>query len=160
MKRRALAFTGVWIVAAFMLAACSKGGDALTKAGFITKGDAVCVRTQKAIDDGADKAFPNKGLVPTAAEVGAFVKDTLKPELRKEISELDDLKPPKSDQRRVDDILAAGRRGLTAVDDNPVILLGGESNPLNEYAELASAYGLKACGANSDDTARKLAGLK
>ncbi|HET7486370.1 MAG TPA: hypothetical protein VFJ85_00475 [Acidimicrobiales bacterium] len=159
MKTRAV-FVGVWVVAALALAACSKGGEALTRAGYVAKGSAICTKVQKSIDDGATTAFPDKGKVPTADQVAVFVKDTVKPQLRQELSQLDQLNPPKEDRSRVNDILAAGRRGLTTVDDTPVALLEGTTNPLNDYTELSKAYGLKGCGPSGETTTRRLAGLQ
>lgn len=158
MRTRASWFVvGLALVA---LAACSSAGEALTRAGYVAKGNAICAKTRKAIDDGAEAAFPNAGQVPTSAEVNAFYKDTLKPQLNKELSQLGDLNPPKDDKQRVKTMLAAGHRGLTEVDADPVTLLEGQRSPLNEYAELAAAYGLKTCGGNGDATTRRLSGLR
>lgn len=115
--------------------------------------------TQKAIDDASETSFANKGQVPTPDELQTFADDVVVPQVQKELDELDDLEPPKDDRERVDDIIKAGREGSERISEVPALLASKDRNPLNEYAELASGYGLKACGRNSDKTVRAIAGL-
>ena len=147
-------------LAVLALGACGDDDDEeLSKAEFVTQANEICGRTQAAVETGAAQAFPNAGLVPTAQEVEAFVKDTYEPNVRKELDELGDLEVTGDEEDRVQDILDAGDEGLTEVDDNPIILLSREKNPMLEYGELAGAYGLDKCGKNTEKVNRQLAGL-
>lgn len=151
----------VGLAAGMLAGGCGDGGgEPLTKAGFLTRGNAVCARTQQAIDEGARATFTSPGNVPTAEEVGRFVDDTLLPQMRRELRELGELEPPQDDRDRVNAILGAGRQGVERISTNPGIVLDKERNPLILYSDLADAYGLEGCGRNSDETARALAGLK
>ena len=154
---------GVLLVSLAVLAlgACGDDDDeTLSREQFVSQGNAICGRTHAAVETGAAQAFKNPGLVPTAEETEAFVEDTYEPSIRKELDELGDLKPTDDEEGRVKDILDAGKEGITEVNDNPIIILSREKNPMLEYRELAGAYGLEKCGRNTEKVERAIAGLK
>ncbi len=154
------ALVAIGVAGALSLGACGGDGEEpLTRAGFVARANEICAGTQKAIDDAADTSFPNKGQVPTPDELQAFADDVVVPRLHNELDELDDLEPPKDDRERVDDMIKAGREASERISEVPALLGSKDRNPLNQYAELASAYGLKACGRISDKTTRAITGL-
>ncbi len=149
------------LLAAVTLAGCGDdGGERLTKAGFLARGNAICERTQDRVDDAADQAFTEPGNIPTAEQVQSFVDDTLVPALEEELDELEDLRPPEDDESLVEEIIAAGRTGVEEISNRGELILNRERSPLNRYENMAQNYGLTQCGDISEQTQRKLAGLR
>ncbi|MDP9071256.1 MAG: hypothetical protein M3N68_08210 [Actinomycetota bacterium] len=158
---RAAGLVVMGLMAALALSACGDGdGDEpLTKAGFIAEGNRICAETQQAVDTAVETSFPNKGNVPTATEAEQFVDGPFDDLVQRELDQLEELEPPEQDRERVDQMLEAGRRGLEEIKTNAVLVLNQDRNPLNRYAELASDYGLEACGRFSDDAQKAVAGI-
>ena len=159
MRRRATGLVVIGVAAALVLGACGGGGNRLSKAGFIAQGDRICAETQRAVDDAVKTSFPNKGNVPTGEEAAAFVDGPFDDLVQKELDQLGDLKPPKEDKERVDEMLQAGRRGLEEIKSHSELVLNQDRNPMNRYAELASDYGLEGCGRFSDEAVKAVAGI-
>ncbi len=158
MRVRGLVVIG--FMAALALAACGDdGGERLSKAGFIAQGNRICAETQQAVNSAVETSFTNKGNVPTAAEAEQFVDGPFDDLVKKELDQLEELRPPKDDEERVGDMLQAGREGLEDIKKNAVLILNQDRNPMNRYAELASDYGLEGCGRFSDDAVKAVAGI-
>ncbi len=161
MRVRATGLVVIGLLAALALSACGggDGGERLSKAGFIAQGNRICAETQQQVNSAVQTSFPNKGLVPTAAEAEQFVDGPFDDLVQREIDQLDELRPPEQDQERVDEMLQAGRRGLEEIKSNAVLVLNQDRNPLNRYGELASDYGLEGCGKFSDEAVKAVAGI-
>ena len=158
MRVRGLVVIG--FMAALALPACGDdGGDRLTKAAFIAQGNRICAETQQAVNSAVETSFTNKGNVPTAAEAEQFVDGPFDDLVKKELDQLEELRPPKDDEERVGDMLQAGREGLEDIKKNAVLILNQDRNPMNRYAELASDYGLEGCGQFSDEAVQAVAGI-
>lgn len=151
---------GSWTAAALLtvsLAGCGGGGDELSKSQFVEQGNKICERTEQRITQAADRAFTTKGEIPSAQQITDFANETVDPALEEELNGLRDLTPPKDDRERVADILDAGQRGLEEVRRDPTSLIG-ERDPLENYHELASGYGLDKCGKFSEEVELGLSG--
>ncbi|MBW3627471.1 MAG: hypothetical protein KY412_07660 [Actinobacteria bacterium] len=139
------------------LAGCGGGGDELSKAQFVEQGNKICERTEQRITQAAERAFTAKGEIPSAQQITDFANETVDPALQEELEGLRDLTPPKDDEDRVKDILDEGQRGLEEVRRDPTSLIG-ERDPLENYHELASGYGLDKCGKFSEEVELGLSG--
>jgi hypothetical protein len=133
------------IVAAGMGACSDDGGEALSRAAFLAKGNVVCKQSEDRLKEVADQSF-TKGEEATPDKVETFAKKTVVPELKKQIDALDELKPNKNDKDQVNDILSSARKAAGQIDDDPTIIMSGETPPLQEYGDRANGFGLKACG--------------
>lgn len=145
------------VVAAVSLAGCGGGGDALSKAQFVEQGNKICERSQQRITEGAERKFTVEGEIPSAQQITDFANETVDPALEEQLDGLRELTPPQDDRERVEDILNAGQTGLEEVRRDPTSLIG-ERNPLENYNELASGYGLDKCGALGEDVELRLSG--
>ena len=160
MRVRATGLVVIGLMAALALSACGDdGGQRLTKATFIAQGNQICAETEQQVNAAVQTSFPNKGLVPTAAEAEQFVDGPFDDLVQDELAKLDELQPPEEDQERVDEIIKAGRRGLEEIKSNAVLVLNQDRNPMNRYAGLASDYGLEGCGRFSDEAVKAIAGI-
>ena len=145
-------------------AGCGSGsgsGDRLTKEEFITQADAICAKYDKRFDE---IEFPQANPVSAEAsdeDVKAFAEplSTVSDELRKQINELDNLRPPEDFQERYDDVLSdldtsaeAAQEASDAardVDKSAFAAAIAKGQTASEHADgIAKEYGLKVCGAN------------
>lgn len=144
------------VVAAVSLAGCG-GDDALTKSQFVEQGNRICERTQQRITEAAERRFTTEGEIPSSEQITSFANESVDPALEEQLNRLRELTPPQDDRERVEDILNAGQAGLEEVRRDPTSLIG-ERDPLENYRELASGYGLDKCGAFSEEVELRLSG--
>ena len=87
--------------------------------------------------------------MPDAATVKKFVKETLVPESKKGLDELDGLRPPTDLQQAVDAFIVHARQVVATIDKqadtDPAAILN-DSNPFAEVDKEAVSIGLTACG--------------
>lgn len=145
------------VVAAVSLAGCGGGGDALSKDQFVEQGNKICERTQQRLTEAAQSRFTVEGEIPSAQQITDFANEAVDPALEEELNRLRELTPPQDDRDRVADILDAGQAGLEEIRRDPTSLIG-ERDPLENYHELASGYGLDKCGAFSEEVELALSG--
>lgn len=115
----------------------------LKKKQFIKRADAICTRYIEAFQGLYDDYFGDltPGERPTDAEVDAYVAD-LVVLIDEELDELEDLRPPKKDQRKVRRIFAATREANDTLAANPQ---PDTNAPFEEASRLGRAYGFKVC---------------
>jgi hypothetical protein len=147
----------VGVLSVLALGACGGGSakNALTRAGYVERGNVVCNDAQNRIGSAGDAAFPEKGQTPSAERVQDFVSKTLGPELKQTYSKLKDLKPPSDDQSRIGDMLDQLKMGVDKVTSDPTVIVSRDNNPFQRFDELANDYGLKTCS-EIDGKARAL----
>ena len=148
------------LLAAVTLAGCGNGGERLSKQAFLTKGKAICERTQERIANASEQTFTQEGSIPGAEQVQSFVDDSLVPAFKEELDGLEDLKEPKDDESLVKEIIKAGRDGIDELSTRGELILNRAENPLNRYENMAQNYGLTSCGDIPEQTQRALAGLR
>lgn len=129
-----------------LLAGCGDdgddGGNRLSKAEFLEKGNAICEEGTQEIDAAGQTAFASPGH-PTQQETAAFAEQTVVPSVQSQIDQLRDLSPPEDDQAQVTAILDQAQVAVDGVRANPQSL-GQETDSAKANA-LAKAYGLTAC---------------
>ena len=148
----------VGITAVVISGACGDGEEALTKAGFLERGNAICATTENEIRSAADSTFP-RDKVPDAQQLARFTDETIEPAFMRQLEELGDLKPPKEDKESVDSILEEGRKGLDKLKSQPTTIISRDTNPLVRYDQLANDYGLSTCGEFSAKLRDRLSGV-
>jgi hypothetical protein len=155
---RALANTGVWrpsrltcvaIAAALFvgLSAAGCGGSStpsITKAAFLSKGNAICARGNATLNTAAAKLGKN----PSRAQIVAFEKSTEIPSIQAQITGIRALGAPSGDQTTVTSMLNLAQTDLNKLKSNP-LLIAGKINPFTSFANVAHPYGLTACASNS-----------
>ena len=136
--------------AGLVVAGCG-GEDHLTKAAFIKQGDVICNSGDMQINKEARRYFAGlglkKGQQPNPSQIATFARQTLVPGTQKQIDQLRDLNPPKSDQDKVNAIFDAAQQGIDEIKRDPSILTGDEEPAGFKKADaLAKDYGFKVCG--------------
>ena len=134
---------GCALIAAFAIG-CGGSDDTLTKAEFLKQGNAICAKGNKEIDAAANKTF-KKGQEPSKAQITKFAEDTLIPSVEEQVSGLRDLNPPSADEDQVNKILDEADSALDKTKDDPSIFASNQ-DPFKKANQLATDYGLKACG--------------
>lgn len=143
MRRTTGAFAAV-LCAAGLIAGC--GGSArLSKAEFLKKGNAICAKGNAEIQAAGRKQFTKP---PTPAQLVPFVKTTVIPSVQRQIDQVRKLKPPKSDEATVKDILDSAQAALDKAKANPLLLATNGPGPFAEANRKAKAYGLTTCGSS------------
>jgi hypothetical protein len=129
----------------------SSGGEAasgkpLTKAEFISKGDAICAEVPQeynekltAMEKEAEKEKKPK---PTTAESNV---EAAVPPLYVAIEKLEELGPPKGDEAEIEAIISALESAAEGVEAKPSSELTGPKSPFAEFQKLSTAYGFKGC---------------
>src|SRR5438477_12683678 len=90
MKRIAGAVVGAFLI----VAACGSSSSALSKDEFVKQGNAICKTGNDAID-AAGKSIFSGTAAPDPSAIQKFVKETVLPNVKKQIDDIDNLKPPK-----------------------------------------------------------------
>ncbi len=144
------------VVAAILASGCGGGSDTvkiqtgtLSKAEFIEKADAVCIKGQ---ERGARElsSYMSKnhitltGPLPNAVAAG-LVGSVIEPTYQQEITEISELGAPNKDAKKVAAMLEAIEAGLAKAQRDPAGTLS-RNELVPGAGELARAYGLKACG--------------
>ena len=145
---------GVMLGALVVIAACGGGGSsALSKDEFVKQGNAICQKGNDAIDSTGSSFFSDSTQQPDPATVQKFFKETVSPNVKKQVDDLDKLNPPKELQAQVDKLVADARAALTKlqeqIDKDPNAALNSNEDPFANVNKEASAIGLVAC-ASSD----------
>jgi hypothetical protein len=140
------------LVAASAVAGCGSSSHstttattpALTKAVFLTRGNAICAHGNKQ----TDAAGGRLGAHPTPAQIEALAKKTFVPSIQAQINGIRALGAPAGDQATVTRMLAVAQADLDALERDPAKLAGG-GGLFADFAKLAHPYGLTACAATS-----------
>ena len=141
MRRNALLVAGIGVT--ILLVGCgSNGGNRLSKAEFLQKGNAICKSGTRKINAAGLKAFASPGH-PTQKETIAFAKQTVVPTVQNQLDQIRALKPPKDDEAQVKKILDLSQVAVDKVSANPALL--GRETASEKANKLAAAYGLTAC---------------
>lgn len=116
--------------------------DAPTKEEFVAQADKICTESITYLGEQA-KPFGNK---PSDKQLMKFVRDTYLPELDSEVAELQALTAPEGDEATVEEMFGSFADGVAEINEDPTIVISGDSNPLADASQKAAAYGLKVCG--------------
>lgn len=137
-----------------VLAGCGSGGDAeatasLTKAEFLTKGNAICAKGGEEINK-AYEAFSRKhvagGKTPSKALLDEAAAEIVLPVREREVHLLRGLGTPSGQEERVDAMLTAWEEGIEkgARDPNSLRKAGPEF-AFHKASSMGIDYGLEKC---------------
>lgn len=142
------------VLAIALLAGCGSGDSTdsaasgpLTKAQYLKEGNQICKKGGEAKDQAVKK---NLEELPQKELTGGFSKKTAKkftenllPYAQKIVTELAELQPPAKDKATVDKFMKELEAASTKAEAEPLLL--AESDPFNDAAKGARAYGLTDC---------------
>jgi hypothetical protein len=149
---RRLAIAAV-LSTALLAAGCgsSSSDDAPTKAEFVKQADALCQKGSKDINAQAHEFFKKEKIAPneqpTKQQASQLASDIILPNVQKEVDGVDGLTPPKGDEDKVQAVTDAANEAIDKAKQDPTALLSNSSDPFKKANQLATAYGLKVCGA-------------
>lgn len=121
-------------------------GKPLTKAAFIKQGDAICAKVPQeygeTVSSLEEEAKKKKQPKPSTAEVNT---KAAVPPLFVAISSLEELPPPKGEEKQVEAIIDALESAAKGVEQKPESELSGPKSPFAEFQKLTTAFGFKGC---------------
>jgi hypothetical protein len=153
---------GLALMAALIIGVCVAGCGsssstttettaAITKAEFVTKGNAVCVKGEKAQEAEINAYIKKNGLEkqkPTKAQNVEIVETVLAPNIQSQIDGVKALGAPSGEEQQVNSALELSQQTLEKIEANPELAFGKE-NAFAAAGKQLHALGLKECAANS-----------
>lgn len=121
-------------------------GKPLTKVEFISKGDAICQEVPKNYNkklaelEEENKAEGKPKLSKSEENLKAAI-----PPLNVAIEEMEELTPPKGEEKQAEEIVDALEAAAKGVEEKPTSELSGPKSPFNEFQELTKKYGFTFC---------------
>ena len=150
MSKRLVAML-VGVVALAVIAGGCGGGDddALTKAEFIKRGDAICkkigTKSREEFDRAATK-FLREGGTPNRARGNEQAERFLIPARQAQIEGVRDLSPPSDDEDEISAMLDDAEEAVEESEASPKIIFYPKTDPFVETDKLMKEYGFKVCG--------------
>lgn len=124
---------------------------AITKAEFVAKGNAVCVKGEKAQEAEINAYIKKNGLEnkkPSKAQEAELVETVLVPNVQSQIDGVKALGAPSGEEQQVNSALELSQQALEKVEANPELAFGKE-NVFAAAGKQLHALGLKECASNS-----------
>lgn len=152
---------GLALMAALIVGVCVAGCGSsststettatITKAEFVAKGNAVCVKGEKAQEAEINAYVKKHGLEkqkPTKAQNAEIVETILVPNVQSQIDGVKALGAPSGEEQQVDSALELSQQTLEKVEADPELAFGKE-NVFAAAGKQLHALGLKECAPNS-----------
>lgn len=160
MRRRMIC--GLALMAALIVGVCVAGCGsssstttettaAITKAEFVAKGNAVCVKGEKAQEAEINAYIKKNGLEnqkPTKAQNVEIVETVLAPNIQSQINGVKALGAPSGEEQQVNSALELSQQTLERIEANPELAFG-KGNVFAAAGKQLHALGLKECAPNS-----------
>lgn len=124
---------------------------AITKAEFVAKGNAVCVKGEKAQEAEINAYIKKNGLEkqkPTKAQNVEIVETVLAPNIQSQINGVKALGAPSGEEQQVNSALELSQQTLEKIEANPELAFG-KRNAFAAAGKQLHALGLKECAPNS-----------
>jgi hypothetical protein len=152
LSKRLIALSAVFALA---LVAVGCGGDdststaSITKAEFLTQGNAICDKGNKEINTAFESFAKENNLEQnqnlTDAQATEASNTILIPNVQSQVDQIRELGAPAGQETQVDAILTAAQQGIDDLKDDPTLLAQSNADPFAEANKLARDYGLTAC---------------
>lgn len=124
---------------------------AISKAEFLAKGNAVCVKGEKAQEAEINAYVKKHGLEkqkPSNAQEAEIVETVLVPNIQSQIDGVKALGAPSGEEQQVSSALELSQQTLEKIEANPELAFGKE-NAFAAAGKQLHALGLKECAPNS-----------
>jgi hypothetical protein len=151
--RGVLAIVAVLAVVS-IVAGCGGGDsgtttDAISKAAFIKKADAICKRGTERMQRKILAVLRTKNGIrkPRPSESKMLVGEIIVPSVRTEVQALRALEIPAGDEDRVEAMIGALEEGLETAEDSPQAVASSSDVVFGIASRIAGEYGLTDCGA-------------
>ena len=145
---------GILLGAMLVVAACGSDSKALSKEDFLKQGNDICKKGNETIDAASKKAFPDQTAQPDPEALKKFFNDTVFPNVKKQIEDIDALKPPKDLEADVDKLVKDAKDTLTKLQDqvnkDPQSLFSSSEDPFTEVNKQATKIGLTTCASDGE----------
>lgn len=161
MRRRMI--YGLVVMAALIVGVCVAGcgsssnststetTGAISKAEFVTKGNAVCVKGEKAQEAEINAYVKKNGLgnkKPSKAQEAELVETVLVPNIQSQINGVKALGAPSGEEQQVSSALELSQQTLEKIEANPELAFG-KNDTFAAAGKQLHALGLKDCAPNS-----------
>lgn len=123
---------------------------AITRAEFVAKGNAVCVKGEKAQEAEVNAYIKEHGLEnkkPSKAQEAELVETVLGPNIQSQIDGVKALGAPSGEEQQVNSALEFSQQTLEKIEANPELAFGDE-NVFAAAGRQLHALGLKECAPN------------
>jgi hypothetical protein len=123
----------------------------ISKAEFVAKGNAVCVKGEKAQETEINAYVKKHGLEnkkPTTAQQAELVETVFAPNIQSQIDGVKALGAPSGEEQQVSSALELSQQTLEKVEANPELVFGNK-NPFVAAGKQLHALGLTKCAPNS-----------
>lgn len=124
---------------------------AISKAEFVAKGNAVCVKGEKAQEAEINAYFKEHGLKnkkPSKAQEAELVETVLVPNIQSQINGVKALGAPSGEEQQVSSALELSQQTLEKIEANPELAFG-KKDTFAAAGKQLHALGLKECAPNS-----------
>jgi hypothetical protein len=124
---------------------------AISKVEFVAKGNAVCVKGEKAQEAEINAYVKKNGLEkqkPTKAQNVEIVETILAPNIQSQINGVKALGAPSGEEQQVSSALELSQQTLEKIEANPELAFG-KKNTFAAAGKQLHALGLKKCAPNS-----------
>jgi len=123
----------------------------ISKAEFVAKGNAVCVKGEKAQEAEINAYVKKHGLEnkkPTTAQQAELVETVFAPNIQSQIDGVKALGAPSGEEQQVSSALELSQQTLEKIEANPELAFG-KGDPFAAAGKQLHALGLKKCAPNS-----------
>jgi hypothetical protein len=124
---------------------------AITKAEFVAKANAACVKGEKAQDAEVNAYVKQHGLEnkkPSKAQEAELVETVLAPNIQSQIDAVKALGAPSGEEQQVNSAVELSQQALEKIEADPELAFGKES-AFTAAGKQLHALGLKECAPNS-----------
>jgi hypothetical protein len=147
-----------WPIVGICVAGCGSSSStstqttpSISKAEFVAKGNAICVKGEKAQEAETDAYVKKHGLEnkkPTKAEQAEMVKTVFAPNIQSQIDGVRALGAPSGEEQQVESAIEISQQTLDEAKANPSLFFSNE-NLFAAAGKQLHALGLAACAPNS-----------
>ncbi len=116
----------------------------IAKVRFLAEADRICHSTNARVEAAGDDLIGDGG-EPRPAQARRVALSIAIPALEAEVRAIGSLGAPRGDEREVDAIVAATRRGIQQIRADPAGVVDGPPPALRRAGRLARAYGSEEC---------------
>jgi hypothetical protein len=124
-------------------------GPAPTKAQFVKEADAICTKSDTALNSEIESYAKENGIPsnkePSKDQQVEIYEAVVLPNVSQQSDEIGELTPPEGDEETIEELVSSLSEGVEEAEADPQQLVEGK-NPLADATSQAKAYGMTVCG--------------